>query len=315
MAYAPRIDSEGPNDRPRNSAGMMAAMATARESSHPHLRDGVRLPRDRNISPTLLHHYATCPYRVRLQYIDQVPQPRRYNHHLSQGRIAHDLLRHAALCIPRNQPLPAPDQLFAMANRRVPWKEFPSPETRLGYVEQIVRWVNYGVAHLDRDAEYLVIERFRSRPFAGGDPREPVTLLFRPDLVLLRGDIDGEFIEVIDYKTGTPRPDPDVPVIARFILRPLLAELSPEPSAVRVRFTYLWLEHQATDEYDLDVDFCHQHWPRITGTIERLFAETEWQPNPSFRCNYCPYHGNACTPPPPASLPLTAATDDSAVTP
>ncbi|MGB3304912.1 MAG: hypothetical protein WBA63_01925 [Thermomicrobiales bacterium] len=49
--------------------------------------------------------------------------------------------------------------------------------------------------------------------------------------------------------------------------------------------------------------------------IERLFTETELQPNPSFRCNYCPYHGNACTPPPPGSLPLTPRTDDSAALP
>lgn len=54
---------------------------------------------------------------------------------------------------------------------------------------------------------------------------------------------------------------------------------------------------------------------RITGMIERLFTETELQPNPSFRCNYCPYHGNACTPPPPGSLPLTPRTDDSAALP
>lgn len=85
------------------------------------------------------------------------------------------------------------------------------------------------------------------------------------------------------------RNDPPLPV-CRFAWDPL---------ARRVRFTYLWLEHQATDEYDLSVEFCHQHWPRITGTIERLFAETEWRQNPSFLCNYCPYHENACTPPPP----------------
>lgn len=178
-----------------------------------------------------------------------------------------------------------------MANQRVPANEFPSGEARQAFVEQIVRWVITGLSYLGDDAEILFIEKFQSRPLG----RSTTTLLFKPDVVLKRKDREGEFIQVIDYKTGKRFADDLVPVLVRFILKPLLRQLSPDPSEARVCFTYVWLEHKEHHDRDLTVEFCNYHWPEITNTIERLFTETVWKPNPAHLCGYCPYSGNACT--------------------
>lgn len=89
------------------------------------------------------------------------PQPRRYDHFLSQGLIAHDLLKFGADRRKRHMPLPDAGQLFRMANQRVPANEFPSGEARQAFVEQIVRWVITGLSYLGDDAEILFIEKSR----------------------------------------------------------------------------------------------------------------------------------------------------------
>jgi hypothetical protein len=251
----------------------------------------VYLDRARSVSPTLLNRYRECPFRVRLQYIENIPEPKQDEHNLTQGRIAHDLLRFGALSLKRGAPLPTENTIFQMANKRV----YPDPdlreETRLDYVRQIVRWVQAGFTYLDVDAEYLLVEQPWRRPYRQGDP---LKMTFRPDIVMLRGDRDGQYVEVIDYKTGRVRPESDVPVIARFVLNDFLQEIEPRPWEMRVVFRYVWLDHAESTRYDLDPTFCSDPWRTITGTIERLFAEREWHPTPSFHCKWCPYNGNAC---------------------
>lgn len=254
----------------------------------------VRLDRTRWLSPTLLNTYARCPHRVRLHYIDEIPEPAVYNVFLVQGTIAHSLLKHGADLLQKRHPLPDADTLHAMTLRRLDPRQFPSAEARETHAQQIVRWVMTGYRYLDPEAEFLLIERPRNRPLAAPDGLSALTLMFRPDVILRRGDADGEFIEIIDYKTGSQRPDPEVGVIARYVIRPFLQQWYANPSTVRVRFTFLWLEHGQRDSYDLTVEFCEPHWETIRRKVGALLSETRWTPKPSHLCGYCPYNGNAC---------------------
>lgn len=102
-------------------------------------RPPVRLNRDRTISPTLLKMYRECPYRVRLQYIEQIRLPRQYDHHLSQGIIAHNLLAMMASRMKQSMAPLDPQDLATLAGRRVPSQVFPTPEYHQDAVNQIVR--------------------------------------------------------------------------------------------------------------------------------------------------------------------------------
>ncbi|MGC4189757.1 MAG: PD-(D/E)XK nuclease family protein [Thermomicrobiales bacterium] len=253
----------------------------------------VRLNRDRTISPTLLKTYRECPHRVRLQYIDQVVPPRQYEHHLSQGRIAHDLLAMAANRVQHGMAVPDRAEIRNLAYRRVPRNVFPTPEAHADAVHEIVRWVETGMRHLRRDPDstILLVERPQKRAFG---PDDPLQLTFRPDLVRWTADADGAFLEVIDYKTGKRWPDEHVPVVARFVINAWLEREGQRAWTVPARFTWVWLELGERDSVDLDPESCSASWRAVTSLVDRLFAETEWLPVPSMRCRWCPFHRVAC---------------------
>ena len=174
----------------------------------------LRFWRANEITPTHLSVFRTCPYQFRLQYIERVTTPWRYEHTLSQGRIAHGL-------------------------RAVPVREMPSPQAHDAAVREILEWEAAGIRYLrhDPDGAMLLVEGNQKRAFPG-DLR--ISVSFRPDVVRWSADADGEFIEVIDYKTGNPRVDPYVPVISRFVINPLLEDrLGRIAWGERVRFPYV----------------------------------------------------------------------------
>jgi len=264
-------------------------------SSDTTLVDGPLWPPERWISPTALRQYDHCPRRVRLTYIDQVPEPRGFNLFLAKGRIAHNLLQYSARRISRGQPVHDRDTFLAMAIHRLPPNEFPSPEERHGHAMEIVRWVTYGLDYLDRDAEYLAIERGNNRPLRVVPGLDSYRLSARPDLILLRGAPDGErYIEFIDYKTGTPRDDALVPVLTRYVSREMLKRYVRDPTTARMQFTYLWLAPRERQVVELSLDWCETVWESATEMIRNLTTDQEWRAQPTMLCRYCPYNGNPC---------------------
>ncbi|MGB3329435.1 MAG: PD-(D/E)XK nuclease family protein [Thermomicrobiales bacterium] len=256
-------------------------------------RPPVRLNRDRTISPTLLKAFQECPHQVRLRYIDHLQTPRQYNHHLSQGRIAHDLLAMVARRMQRGIPLPTRSELHDLARRRVPHGEFPTPEAHADAVRQIVRWAETGAMYLQRDpdGQIMRIERPLTRAFGQDDPLQ---VSFRPDLVRWTADADGEYLEIIDYKTGKRWLADDVGVIARFVINGWLEREGNRAWQVPVRFTWVWLDRGERDSVGLDPETCTAPWQAVTAVVERLFAETAWLPTPSHRCRWCPFYRNPC---------------------
>jgi hypothetical protein len=260
------------------------------------LPDGPLWPPDRWISPTALRNYDNCPRRVRLKYIDQAPEPPVFSLFLSKGRIAHNLLQYSARRISRGQPVDDDGSLLDKAIHRLPPEEFPSPEALRGHAMDILRWVRFGLDYLDRDAEYLAIERGNNRPLTVFPGLDPYKLIARPDLILLRTAPDGErYVEFIDYKTGKPRDDEMVPVFTRYVSREMLKRSLPDPTTARIQFTYLWLEPGEKQVVELTLEFCEPAWESATETIRSLASERIWPAQPSMLCHYCPYNGNACT--------------------
>lgn len=258
--------------------------------------DGPRWPVDSWISPTALHTYDQCPRRARFKYIDKVPEASSFNLFLLKGRIAHNLLQYSATRISRREPVHDGDRFLKMAIQRLPPREFPSSEAREAHALDIVRWVAYGLDYLDREAEYLAIERGNNRLLRVVAGVNHYTLNARPDVILLRTAPDGErYVEFIDYKTGKPRTDDVVPVVTRYVSREMLKRFVPDPTTTRMQFTYLWLDPREKQVVDLSIEFCELAWETVTEAIRSLADEREWPATPSMLCHYCAYNGHVCT--------------------
>ena len=258
-----------------------------------------RWPRDRWISPSALATYRTCPYKARLQHIDRVTPPYRYDVHLNKGRIAHVILKRIADALAADRPPIDEDEMGRMARLHLPWQVFPSREEHERHAREVVRWAEAGRRALERvpEASYLLVERTLNREWRILAGESPYTIMARPDVVLLRPDADGApLVEIIDYKTGKVRPDPEPPVLMRFVFRELLARHAGDAATARVRFTYLWLDAAEETRIDLTLDHCHERWEPITQALRDLVTETDWTPRPSRLCRFCPYFRNACTP-------------------
>lgn len=260
-------------------------------------RHAPRWPQDRWISPSAINNYRNCAYRVRLQYVDKVPEPFVYNVFLRKGRIAHHALQRIAQALSRGQQPIGDDAVMEMARVRLPPQEFPSEETRLAEAKDIVRWVQVGRSYIERftDVSWHLIEKNLLRQWHIVPGSAPYQLMARPDVVVSRSAEAGRRVfEIVDYKTGKRRPDTMPPVIMRFVARDLLRDTVGDASAADVRFTWLWLDTGERDERDLTVEFCNEAWSEIETDLRRLALETEWRPSPSFLCRYCPYHETVC---------------------
>jgi hypothetical protein len=256
--------------------------------------DEVRWPAGSWISPSALNTFSICPHKVRLQYIEKAQKRPRFSIDLTKGRITHSILAYAANVVRRGFEPPDEEWIEREARRRLPFDEFPSEEERLRHVTDIVQWVTYGLAHLDREAEIINVEKGQHTVWPMILPHQEYTVMTRPDVVLVRTGDDGEpFVEIIDYKTGLGDPVAMVPVMTRLIFREFLAAHVPLDVA-RVLFTYVWLEKREVQQVDLTRDVCSDQWPGIKGKIRELVTETGWQPRPSRYCHYCDYRGSAC---------------------
>jgi len=253
-------------------------------------------PRQVAVSPTAIRHYTTCPHRIRLQYIEKRKSPYVYNLFLDQGNIAHSLLAEIAHRRRTNTTQRSEDEMWDRTMRRLPMHEFPSRAAHESAANEVIRWVRYGVTSLDRDARILIVEKPEKRPWP--HPGGPVlTITTRPDAILLRTDADGErFVEIIDYKTGSKEYVDEIPpVTMRYVFKRLFREISPDTLSLRMQFTYVWLAHRETHEIPLTPEYCASEWQRVTGIIDQLLTERDWQPQPSHLCHYCPFNGNACS--------------------
>jgi len=252
-------------------------------------------PLEQWISPTALKNFNRCPHRVRLRYLEKVPEPKTFSVHLSKGRITHDLLAMSAKRIVQGLGDLDDDWFYQNACRRLPRWEFPSDEARASHARNIADWIGWVLRYLDRTAVYLRIEKGEHRDLPWGPAGDRLTLATRPDLVLLRTSDEGEpFIDVIDYKTGRQGADDLVPVFMRYALTEFLKTVVEDTRSIRMQFTWLWLETGEAEITDLSLDASRAAWRALTGHVERLMAEREWLAQPSIGCNYCPYNGIAC---------------------
>ena len=231
-------------------------------------------PREKTLSPSLLQAYTRCPFQARLQYIEDVQGRRAFNLLLAKRSIAHAILLLGAQRWERAMAMPDAAEIERLVRQRLRRREFPSPEEWETHVAEVVRWVRYGLAYLDPTVRVLRAEKPGKRLDDSGAGAGRVTLMTRPDLVLLRHDESGFYAEFVDYKTGKPRDDFVTPVLTRFVFRELLKAHFPNPTPARVVFTYLWLNAREAQQIELTLNLCHDHLAQTRASIQALYGET-----------------------------------------
>lgn len=260
-------------------------------------RPAPRWPHDRWISPTVLKSYRDCARQVRLKHIDRLPETPVTRIDYTKGNATHIALKQAAERLRRGEEPLSDEQVLDKVRRDLPRSGFPSDEEWESHVRDVMRWVRRGRHYIRRPTivDWVQVERPLKRSWKLFHNAPPVTISARPDVIVLHDD-DGElWVEIIDYKTGSKWFDEMPALVLRLVARELLDGLVGNVDDVRVRFTYLWLEHADADSIDLTAEYIDYYWRDIENSMRALAREAEWAPNPSPRCHYCPYFETTCT--------------------
>lgn len=260
-------------------------------------RPAPRWPADRWISPSVLKAYRDCAQRVRLEYVERVPKPPVTRIDFTKGNAAHIALKQAAERLRRGEEPLTDEQVLARVRLDLPQSGFPSDEEWNAHVRDVLRWVQRGRRYIRRPTitDWVQVERPLKRPWKLFRNAPPVTINARPDLIVLHDEEGDVSVEIIDYKTGAKWFDEMPALILRLVARDLLDGLVGNVDDVPVRFTYLWLDHGDMDVIDLTPEYIGYYWDDVFESMRELVRETDWGPNPSPRCHYCPYFGTTCT--------------------
>jgi hypothetical protein len=260
-----------------------------------------RWPLSKSITPKALKMFGQCPRQAKFTYIDQLGARGSNSVFLTNGNVAHSLLKHQAYQARAGREFASDERIQEMAFRRLHPPLYPTVEDRALHARDIARWVRYGTAHIDRTAEFLKIEQGDSYTHgidnANNNYNHNHYVFYgRPDVVMLRADEHGEqFLEFVDYKTGKRRTDDVTPLLIRFAFTKYIQQRFGSTSAIRIVFTWPWLNEGMTDRIEIDREYFGYQWPSVTAEFKALVSEREWPAQPSKLCGYCPYQGTYCT--------------------
>jgi hypothetical protein len=245
--------------------------------------------------PSHLELYEQCPRKFVLKVVERRRVEEAFSPALAKGKIAHEVLKICTAELRDNAAVPA--DLRALVAPRLPREEYDSPLSWESDVAEVVEWVKYGLSYIDPTATILGVEKFLDRSFKlDGCGDQPIPLGAVIDLVLLRTDANGDrYVEIVDYKTGKNLDQSRfAPVIARFVLKSMLAAYFPDTKFAPVVYTELYLAKQVPRSRDLNLDDCLKEWEEVTRVVADIQAEEAWEPSPSPLCQWCPFNGNGC---------------------
>lgn len=256
-----------------------------------------RWPNHIVMSPSSLKAFGQCHFRNKLRYLQNIDPPDVWIRSFAMGNATHDALGTIAQQMKVRASIITDDQVRLGARMKLPMNQYPSEEARTADIEQVLRWVHRGKRYLESlDVDdWLLIESKAGRDISLLPTRAQYELLAKPDLIVRRINSDGEsIVHIVDWKTGGVYPEPDVPVIMRYVTKAKLQEWTGDASIAKVQFTWYWLDFGYYDDIDVSVEHCNHAWPGILEQMEAMATETEWRATPGWYCRWCPYYQNHC---------------------
>lgn len=252
---------------------------------------GPRWPRRQGIFPSHLRAYLECPRRCRLEYVERRPKRPRWQAAMEKGNAVHKIMEACAsrLRCGRRADINA----RAIAERCLPYHQYAQPAQRQADIEDVLAWSRGAYRYLAGSAAtILAVEQRHTWAW-----RQRVVFGAKADLVRARRDRGGDYVEVVDYKTGKGQSYPELPpLLTRLALSNLLRHRLAHQEQPRVIFTYLWLQSGEIEAIEVDRAWLSQHWAAVDAQIVGLLHEERWPPRPSHLCFFCPFYQTQCFP-------------------
>jgi hypothetical protein len=263
-----------------------------------------RWSRRKAIYPSHVHAYLDCPNRCRLQYIRNVRVESRWDRKIEVGNALHTVMEDIANTLRRRQPVRSIDTLRPRVETLLPEARYQeaddlTPDDRALDIGNVLRWAETARDYItDPGAMIVRIEKHYPLEFNRDADLGPVKMGAKADLVMKRRDADGDYIEIVDYKTGYwRRPVDFAPALSRISHRPQIRALLPGGRFPRVVFTYLWLARDEMTRIEFDTDHITSQWHELRRVLKDMVSEEAWPMRPSpHTCRHCPYLNVACHP-------------------
>lgn len=279
--------------------------------------DGMPKPRwdrKRPIYPTQLRRYLECPHRCRLEYIDRITYDPTWSRAIEVGNALHKVMEEIAGALRlRHQPPPVAS-FRPRVESLLPESKYGNPADRLEDIDNVLEWARRGGEYItDNAATMLRIEKHYPRDLTIRGELGFVRLGAKADLMMIRRDGLGTYIEIIDYKTGYSRKLANfTPVLYRVAMHTHLLRALNVTKDPRAVFTYYWFAHEDIERIELTRDHMERQWGELERILIRMMAEEDWPKRPDPRvCTYCPYYNTECFPFPDAGVNVGLATPRS----
>ncbi|MDP9354732.1 MAG: PD-(D/E)XK nuclease family protein [Chloroflexota bacterium] len=246
------------------------------------------------IYPKHINLFLQCPERyfherVERQKIDQPFSPA-----LTKGIALHHILNDAAIEHRRQGTVPA--NLRERAEALVPRSPYPSDLAWNSDVEAIVEQVKYGISYLDGKARVLASETTYQYPYQRGQGCPPFILAAKVDLVLLRRDAEGQpYLDVVDFKSGASLKADAIQELAGLIVVNKNADRRFAIPYTYIQNTTVYVGAGAVRSEVLDDEECGRRWNQSKQVVKAIIEGSDWAPNPSPLCEWCPFFNNGCS--------------------
>jgi PD-(D/E)XK nuclease superfamily protein len=280
--------------------------------------------------PSHLKQFLDCRRSYELRHVERFKVEEASSIALVKGNVTHAVLELCMNDLVHRRALPVPARIKSAVESRLPASSFDSHGGWQNAVDEIVAWVKFGCSYVPANAKLVAIEHFGRRMFRSDS--DSFTLGAKTDLVLLHPDclthrgwsenpqptdvplnggptnrilhIDaalcteediGPWFEIVDWKTGKGGyENPFSPVMARFVLKQIIAQYSSDSSRSRVVHTLVYLNEQRYERTLLDLQSLEGQWREVLQIVEEIQTTSEFWPNPGPQCHFCPFNGNGC---------------------
>lgn len=254
---------------------------------------GPRWSRRQGIFPSHLRAWLECPRRCRLEYIERRPKRQLLQAAMEKGNAVHKIMEACASRLRAGRR--ADIDARAIAERCLPRHQYAQFAQREADIEDVLTWSRAAWRYLaSGEATILAVEQRHTWAWS----QRGLIFGAKADLVRVRRDAGGDYLEVLDYKSGRAEQSYPYlpPLLTRLALSNLLRHRFGHLNQPRVTFTYLWLQTGEIESIEVDRAWLTEHWSTVHGQISGLLSEERWPARPSHLCYFCPYYQTLCHP-------------------